>query len=69
MLTIVGPETDEKAQFLGHFLENGSAIFLGSETDTMAQFLAPETDIVGERNFMIGKGGLVGGVGVSDFAE
>ena len=29
--------------------KNGSAIFLETETDKMVQFLAPETDILGER--------------------
>ena len=32
--------------------ENGSAMFLGPETDVMVHFLAPETDFMGERNVM-----------------
>ena len=27
--------------------------WVGPETDVMVQFLAPETDVMGERNFMV----------------
>ena len=45
---VVGPGTDKKSRNS----ENGSAIFLGPETDVMVQFLAPESDVMGERNCM-----------------
>ena len=51
--TISGPRNLQTITISGaRNSENGSAIFLGPETDVMVQFLAPETDIMGERNFM-----------------
>jgi hypothetical protein len=53
IFTISGPRNWQKIMIsrAGNS-ENGSAIYLGPETDVMVQFLAPETGVMGERNFM-----------------
>ena len=52
MVQFLDPET-EKVTISGPInIKKGSAIFLDPETDKMVQFLAPETDIMGEQNYI-----------------